>query len=263
MQIYDCFCYRNESDLLEIRLNELNDVVDYFVICEATKTFTGLPKPLNFNINNYPQFKDKIIYIVNNTLVDKPDNTWINQINQRNFLINGVKDTIKDNDILMLSDIDEFPSAFALRNGLQLVTEDNIIIFKHGVHYYYCNYYSIDWVGAKITQYKNILSKFDGKLDNFRNHWLSINTLTYTGGWHFSSLGGDLAIKEKLNSISEQKFNTPEELPKVFERKNNGVDLIGRKMKIVDITYQTHPKYLVDNLIKFKHLIGEENNDKL
>lgn len=42
--IYDCFSFYNELDLLEIRLNVLNDSVDKFVICEATKTHAGNAK---------------------------------------------------------------------------------------------------------------------------------------------------------------------------------------------------------------------------
>jgi len=35
VKIYDCFRFFNELDLLEIRLDELCDVVDYFVLVEA------------------------------------------------------------------------------------------------------------------------------------------------------------------------------------------------------------------------------------
>ena len=56
MKIYDCFTFFNELDLLEIRLNELNDVVDYFVIVEGKKTFQNNPKPL-FLLENIDRFK--------------------------------------------------------------------------------------------------------------------------------------------------------------------------------------------------------------
>ena len=44
--VYDCFQFFNELDILKIRLNVMNDVVDKFVISEATETFSGLKKPL-------------------------------------------------------------------------------------------------------------------------------------------------------------------------------------------------------------------------
>ena len=56
--------YFDEDLILEIRLNTLYKVVDKFVICEATKDHGGKKKDLNFNINKFSKFKDKIIYIV-------------------------------------------------------------------------------------------------------------------------------------------------------------------------------------------------------
>ena len=63
MKIYDCFTFFDEKMLLEFRLNYLSAYVDKFVIAEANYTHSGNPKKLNFNINDYPKFKDKIIYI--------------------------------------------------------------------------------------------------------------------------------------------------------------------------------------------------------
>ena len=48
LKIVDCFIFYNEIDLLSYRLNLLKDVVDYFIIVEATKTFTGKPKEMYF-----------------------------------------------------------------------------------------------------------------------------------------------------------------------------------------------------------------------
>ena len=49
--IVDCFPFFNELDLLEIRLNILKDVVDKFVLVEASKTQTKLDKPFYFEDN--------------------------------------------------------------------------------------------------------------------------------------------------------------------------------------------------------------------
>ena len=73
MNIYDCFMYYDEDLLLDLRLNALNKYVKKFVITEATYTHNGSPKKLNFDINKYKKFKDKIIYII----VDKqPQNIF-------------------------------------------------------------------------------------------------------------------------------------------------------------------------------------------
>ena len=84
-KIYDCFIFNNETDLLEIRFNILNDHVDYFVIIESFETFTGLKKKPFFNIEKFPKFKNKIIHGVINKF---PNNhtAWQNESYQRNYI---------------------------------------------------------------------------------------------------------------------------------------------------------------------------------
>ena len=48
MKIFDCFIFNNEVELLELRLNILNDVVDKFVIVEGSSTFSGKKKKSSF-----------------------------------------------------------------------------------------------------------------------------------------------------------------------------------------------------------------------
>ena len=64
MAVYDCFQYFNEDHIVDLRLNILNEYVDFFVVCESTKTHQGVNKNLNFDINNFPKFKNKIKYVV-------------------------------------------------------------------------------------------------------------------------------------------------------------------------------------------------------
>ena len=64
MQIFDCFMYYNEDVILDLRLNYLNQFVDKFIIIESTFNHRGQKKELNFNINKFSKFKDKIKYFV-------------------------------------------------------------------------------------------------------------------------------------------------------------------------------------------------------
>ena len=52
VQIYDCFIFYNELNLLNMRLHELNSIVDKFVLVEATRTFTNKPKELFYKKNH-------------------------------------------------------------------------------------------------------------------------------------------------------------------------------------------------------------------
>ena len=64
MAIYDCFQFFDEEHVLDIRLNVLNEFVDYFVIVESTSDHQGNHKELNFDIFKFKKFKNKIIYLV-------------------------------------------------------------------------------------------------------------------------------------------------------------------------------------------------------
>ena len=57
--IYDCFSYLDEDLLLDIRLNILNDYVDYFIIVEGSKTWQNNPKKFRFDLNKFNKFKKK------------------------------------------------------------------------------------------------------------------------------------------------------------------------------------------------------------
>ena len=44
MKIFDCITFNDENSILEIRLNELNKYVDYFVIVEFGENHQGNKK---------------------------------------------------------------------------------------------------------------------------------------------------------------------------------------------------------------------------
>ena len=64
MKIFDCFMYFDEEMILDVRLNTLNKYVDYFIISESNFTHSGKRRDLNFDINKYKKFEDKIIYLI-------------------------------------------------------------------------------------------------------------------------------------------------------------------------------------------------------
>ena len=108
MKIYDCFSYWDEDLLLELRLNILNEYVDYFVIIEGNKTWQNNFKELQFDIEKFEKFKNKIIYI---PVVDMPDgdNPYLRENFQRNCISKGLEDA-KDDDLIIISDLDEIPN---------------------------------------------------------------------------------------------------------------------------------------------------------
>ena len=64
MKIFDCTTFFSEHLMMDIRFNVLNESVHKFVVVESKFSHSGRSKKLNFDINNYKKFKDKIIYLV-------------------------------------------------------------------------------------------------------------------------------------------------------------------------------------------------------
>ena len=169
MNIYDCFMYYDEDLLLDIRLNVLNKYVKKFVITEATYTHNGNKKKLNFNIQNFSKFKDKIEYII----VDQqpPNIKKINdqdtaEISEEKFILNGMardyfqRECLKkglknldEEDLVIISDLDEIPN---LENLKKDEIKNNIIIFQQKMFYYKLNllYDNFIWAGSKAIKYK-------------------------------------------------------------------------------------------------------------
>ena len=113
MAIYDCFQFFNEEHILDLRLNILDEFVDFFVIVESTCDHQGNIKELNLNLEKFKKFKKKIIYIVVDDTVEsiKKKHKWGESLveqHQRNSIMRGLKRS-SDEDLIILSDVDEIP----------------------------------------------------------------------------------------------------------------------------------------------------------
>lgn len=271
--IYDCFTFFNELDLLEIRLNILKDVVDKFIIIEGSKTHSGMDKPYNFDINIFKQFEDKIIYRQFDTFPPFK-NAWIYENLQRNYILEVLNDFAHEEDIILLSDVDEIPNSKAILHYKKHC--DGIMSLRQKMYYYFLNMQNVtepDWDMAKIFRYKEFFNRNNNcnfvyseylpeeiNLDVTPNKIRLMQELPIlrNGGWHFSYLGGVDKIIEKIKSFSHQEFNSEqytssETLIKLI---NAGKDIFGRdfKYKAVNID-DSFPKYLRSNREKYSHLI--------
>ncbi|MGN1154356.1 MAG: glycosyl transferase GT17 family protein, partial [Candidatus Gastranaerophilaceae bacterium] len=161
--IYDCFTFFNELDLLEIRLNVLNDYVDKFVLVESTKTFTGMDKPLYYKENKerFSHFNDKIIHIV---LDETPNEyAWHNECIQRNSISKGLTNC-NDDDIILISDLDEIPTPEFIHKYKDI---EGIKLFEINQYCYFLNCKAISqgvWLlGPKMLSYKDFKHYTDDK----------------------------------------------------------------------------------------------------
>lgn len=258
-KVYDCFPFYNELDLLEARFEELWDVVDRFVICEATLTHGGKPKPLYFrdNLQRFEKYLSKVTHVV---LDDYPElekigmepwdteRSWYVERRQRDRLMQGLQDC-KDEDIILISDCDEIPKAEAIRNYRP---ESGINAVEMDLYYYRLDLKATDpWYWTRILPWpimKNMTPCQVRYVDNYDKQ----SQIIHNGGWHFSYLGDLDFIIEKISSTAHQEYNT--DLYKNRERLKKlvaeGKDIYDRPLQyeFVAITSDSHPKYIYENL---------------
>ena len=216
MKIFDTITFFRENFITNLRFEILNDVVDYFVICESKYDHQGKEKKLNFYLKNQ-EFKKKIIYLVLDKPFRKGNSAWQNQALQREYILNGLKDAKKD-DYIMFSDPDEIPDPKKI-NEVKLKKKYGIFLqkcFCYKFNLY--NKYESPWEGTRICQFKNL-----GSVDYLRQKILSKNLsspfwkfyknksieLIDNGGWHFNSLFTPEDISLKLKTFAHNEFSKP------------------------------------------------------
>jgi len=291
MNIYDCFMYYDEDLLLDIRLNVLDKYVKKFVITEATYTHNGSKKKLNFNIQNFVKFKDKIEYIV----VDKqpPNIKKINkedtvEISEEKLILNGMArdyfqreclkrglNNLENDDLVIISDLDEIPN---LENLNVDEIKNNIIIFQQKMFYYKLNllYDELIWAGSKAVKYKNFISpQWLRNIKSKKYPFWRMDTLfskkkysnlhyVKDGGWHFTCIRTPEDLEKKLLNFAhhyefEQSGLKITDLKKLIEEKrvmyDHSVDQTGYKWSgksiLKTINIDQLPLYIKNNNKKF------------
>ena len=296
MKIFDCFMYFDEEIILDLRLNILDKYVDYFVIVESIFTHRGDKRKLKFNEEKFSKFKDKIIYLVYDQEpknieeifeIDsekiKSDKYIMNALyrenEQRNFISKGIH-IAKDEDIILISDVDEIPN---LENINFNKINKKIVLFKQDMFYYKFNLKlpNLVWTGTKACKKKDLESpqwlrnvkdrKYPFyRLDTFFSKKKYINCeFINNGGWHFTNLKTAKEIEYKLKSyLHHVEFDknplSSEEINKIMKNKVAIYNLCADKReskiggnKLEKYPLERLPKFLQNNLINYKEWIED------
>ena len=295
MKIFDCFMYFDEEIVLDVRLNTLDQFVDYFVIVESKFTHKGNKRDLKFNPDKFEKFKDKIIYLVYNhqpseiekiNNEDGPDeiarkslwNAIYRENGQRNYIEKGLIEA-NENDIILISDVDEIPN---LENIEFKKISKKIILFKQNMFYYKFNLRlpNLIWTGTKGCRKKDLINpqwlrnikdrKYSFfRLDTFfsKNKYRSVRRII-DGGWHFTNIKNAEAIEHKLKSyLHHGEFDlnplSITQINEIIKKKHAIYDLsvdktkskIGSGNKLKKFELDKLPKYIQENKNNFKEWI--------
>lgn len=291
MKIIDSIIFLKELDLLEMRLNILNDVVDCFVITESPFTVSGNEKPLYYqeNKDRFSKFNDKIVHYVTEEIpndfsyymekrkyhlpygesVDYTSNMrysdipliWKRGIFNRNNSAYGIeKSGANDEDLIITSDADEIVNPELLRN-LDWFDPNNHYVTVGPAYYFKLNYlYTREWYGSRLCSWNMLKEKTVSKLRDYRMRDEACKI--QNGGWHFSFLGDAEMLKLKIKSYEHKDEFDIEEVFKKAENGGieNGLDIFnrGEKYELVPID-DSYPDYIVNNQEKYSQFIKQWN----
>ena len=242
MKIIDCFTFYNEVDLLNYRLNILDDVVDYFIIVESTHTHSGNLKELYFykNIELFKKFENKIINIIVDDFPYKYPNInihlnqqWDNERYQRNCIKFGLeKLSLNEDDVIIITDLDEIPN----KNVLKKIKNNEIKIDINMLEMdlYYCNLNSkknSKWPSARILSYE-MYKMLSLTCNDIR--FYNCSNVIKNAGWHLSYFGDALFIKNKIEHLCHAEFNTSNitNIDNINKRLETFSDILGRDNEI-------------------------------
>jgi len=269
--------------MLELRLNELDSVVDKFVLVEASFTFQGNSKPLYYNENKprFEKFENKIVHIVLTEMTNS-DSPWQIETYQRNAILLGLKDA-HPNDLILISDVDEIPNIQTIQYAAKSKTNS---VFLMDMYYYYLNVLSVRksaflyrvkyfllaqlkiskyvlrhhelhyWYGTIALKFKNITT-IQQERENRQNFKIYPN-LIKNAGWHLSYFGGAKNIAQKVESFAHAELNKDiyKNEEEIITNIKKGVSLHDQNtsLKQVDI-YSIFPKNLIKNTSSYPNWI--------
>ena len=263
MKIFDCTTYFNEPLIMEVRFNILDKYVEKFIIVESTYSHSGTKKEINFDMNLYPKFKNKIQHVI----IDKEPNNIINEVTDNREIVKRTNSIVRiehqrnealkactsasGEDCILYSDNDEIPNLEKLDiNNIK----SKFFVFEQKLFHYKFNLLNdrIFWYGTKGSKKKNIKSISElrhikpkqysfYRIDTFfsKSKFIDLKIIK-NGGWHFSQLKNPKDLYEKFKN--DENYSEFDNLNIKADNVKNMID-----NKIVEYDH------LSDSNSKFKH----------
>lgn len=271
MKIIDTFTFNNELELLEIRLHELDSVVDHFVLSESTVTHANKPKPIYFSLNRerFRPFLHKIDLVIFDNV--KNASSWGIENDHRRSLSEKIPVNLQNDDIILISDVDEIPRKESLIQ-LKNLPENNFPLTLcynmysgsfHNKVVEPANHLQNDsTVALKFSQYKQ---KQD--LQFYRDERSVKYPRIYDAGWHFTSMGGPENVRKKIYSFAHDEYrnsNLDFSEKSIKERIKNGQDIFyrpGYKIEKTELN-DSFPEHLMQNKEKYNDIINGNDHEE-
>lgn len=273
-KLLDVFLFYNELDLLKARLEYLGPIVDHFIISEANVDFSGRSKEflLSQELVNTLPFADKIIYHREHLNLNsiswlfkkfKYRNRmtrylWKIQDAQRNSTLTPLK-PFNSNDIVIFSDLDEFPSEAAIHECIKALQSGNRN--NREPHAYSLDqtfyYYNLNNAAPEDKFYGSVMTKL-GTFKNYLPHRFRSGKNDFehiqAGGWHFSYFMDEEKILNKIYAISDVENLSAYKnitIDEIQQKILSGSDLYDRGTDLNKYEYKKIPDTVIGVIQKY------------
>lgn len=263
---YTASQFKNEVDVLEIRLGTIGHLVDRIVIAEATVDQRGRPKELVFpqHAERFAPWMDKIEYVVvdDMPLGDAHEDDVARERHQREALIRGMP-SLQPEDLVYVSDLDEIPYPEALEEGFN----NPPMRFGMDLHLYRLNWRWLDrgcrigTLGA-VVRGQDILERgvcwavlWDSRVPQRPG----------VSGWHLTYQGSVETLRAKITGMMDkaEQLVMPGVDPLrileddwIQESIQTGRDIFGRTYRPTDwVDLDQLPPYVQQNRERFAHML--------
>lgn len=258
-KVFDCFMFFNEFQLLTLRLRELEEAVDFFILVEGSHTHTGNPKPFHFKENEatFAEFRDKLIPVSVNLPPDgkEPWFGWGREIYQRSAINAVLAERAKPDDIILSSDVDEIPRASVIE---EYRDRSDICAIEEKTYHYNLNcMMETPTVDPKIARY-GAMKELGVSSIRYLHQAQPLHVIK-NGGWHLSFMGGIDKIIEKVKAYAHYDIRDPN-IGTYVSRENVESSVKARKSLFLrdDVKYlyvkdySDLPRHIMDN---FRHYV--------
>ncbi|KAI3665987.1 hypothetical protein L6452_44625 [Arctium lappa] len=268
-KVYDAVLFNNEVDMLTIRWKELHPYVTQFVLLETNSTFTSIPKPHYFAINRerFDFIESRLTYGTIGGRFKTGENPFIEEAYQRVALDHLLRIAgIEDGDLLIMSDVDEIPSAHTI-DLLRWCDGPPPIVHLNLNNYLYSFEFKIDhrsW-RASVHQYQKGKTRYV--------HYRQTDHLLADSGWHCSFCFrkiSDFVFKMKAYSHTDRvrfsHFLDPKRIQNVICNGDDLYDMLPEEYTFRDIIANMGPiphsysavhlpSYLLNHAEKYRYLL--------
>lgn len=224
MKVVECSPFFNENLIAKIKIAEARTWVDELHIIECNKSFRFGDKSYSFEfaddpLVHYHQLDGNAVFQKHHWslsfspwFIKQQDHPWENEGRQRNSACSYID--VDDNDIVILSDVDEIIDSRYADRIIHETRKCGIVTIKLHFTLFYFNLFSKNWGGPPSYSYRTFI--MTGRY--FKSMYITSDQLRKKGehgklfsmvycledimGFHHSWLGDDRYVAEKLKSYS-------------------------------------------------------------